>query len=201
MTPFRTHRGIVAALDLASVDTDQIIPKQFLKRIERSGFGQFLFFDWRFLEGGLPNPEFALNQPWSAGASVLLTRENFGSGSSREHAVWSLADFGFRALLAPSFADIFYNNCFKNGVLPVTLPGSQIDELFRRAAGKPYYVTVDLEKERVSDDQGLDIPFSIEASRRQKLLQGWDDISLTLRHVSEIDRYEKAHPLPSLGRS
>ncbi len=201
MTPFRTHRGIVAAMDRASVDTDQIIPKQFLKRIERSGFGQYLFFDWRFLEGGAPDPVFELNQPWSAGATVLLARENFGSGSSREHAVWSLADFGFRALLAPSFADIFYNNCFKNGVLPVTLPVSQIDELFRRAAGKQYYVTVDLENERVTDDQGLNVPFTIEASRRQKLLQGWDDISLTLRHVDAIDRYEKANRLPSLKGS
>ena len=146
MRPFTQHSGLVLPMDRSNVDTDQIIPKQFLKRIERSGFGQFLFFDWRFLDDGSPNPDFELNRPEYAGASILLARRNFGSGSSREHAPWALEDYGFRVLLAPSFADIFYNNCFKNGVLPVRLEEAQIDDLFARAAAHPgYRLAVDLE--------------------------------------------------------
>src|ERR1700690_1525295 len=146
MKPFTVHRGRVAPLDRVNVDTDQIIPKQFLKRIERSGFGRFLFFDWRFLDDGAPNPEFELNRPAYAGASILLTRRNFGSGSSREHAPWALEDYGFRVVIAPSFADIFYNNCFKNGMLPIKLTEEQVEDLFQRVKKHPgYKLTVDLQ--------------------------------------------------------
>ena len=194
MQSFTVHSGIVATLDRANVDTDQIIPKQFLKRIERTGFGQFLFYDWRFQDDGTtPNPEFELNQDTVKDASVLVARKNFGSGSSREHAVWALDDYGFRAVIAPSFADIFFNNCFKNGVLPITLPESDIDELFRRAAEHaPYELTVDLEKQTVSDSNGLEIPFEIDASRRHNLLHGLDDIAQTLQHEDKISAYESA---------
>ena len=155
MNPFTVHTGVVAAMDRANVDTDQIIPKQFLKRIERTGFGEFLFFDWRFLEDSLPNPDFELNQPDATGASILLARQNFGSGSSREHAVWALADFGIRALIAPSYADIFYNNCFKNGVLPVVLSEADCDALFLRAADGRLEVTVDLQQCQVTGPDGF----------------------------------------------
>ncbi len=196
MKPFTKHTGIAAAMDRANVDTDQIIPKQFLKRIERSGFGQFLFFDWRFLEDGSPNPEFELNLPRNKDASVLLARRNFGSGSSREHAVWAIDDYGIRCVIAPSFADIFYNNCFKNGVLPIALSESQIDELFRRhAAVAQFSLTIDLESETVSDGQGFLTRFEIEPFRRHCLLNGLDDIGMTLAHESKIDEYEKAHPV------
>src|ERR1700677_3822936 len=148
MQPFTKHTGLVAAMDRANVDTDQIIPKQFLKRIERTGFGQFLFYDWRFLDDGqTPNPDFELNRPAVAGASILLARRNFGCGSSREHAPWALDDYGFRVVIAPSFADIFYNNCFKNGMLPITLSEADVDELFRRAASGQYRLTIDLESQ------------------------------------------------------
>src|SRR6056297_2228555 len=178
MQAFTVHQGVVATLDRANVDTDQIIPKQFLKRIERSGFGQYLFFDWRFLPDGAPNPDFPLNQPSWAGASILVARKNFGSGSSREHAVWALEDYGFRAVIAPSFADIFFNNCFKNGVLPIVLGDSEVDELFRRAQQhSPYQLTVDLEKQQVTDQQGLAFDFEIDGSRRHNLLNGLDDIA------------------------
>ena len=200
MQPFKTHSGIVAPLDRANIDTDQIIPKQFLKRIERTGYGEFLFFDWRYLPGQVPDPAFALNQSAFQGASVLLTSHNFGSGSSREHAVWALSDYGFRAVLAPSFADIFYNNCFKNGVLPVVLPDSVIEQLFRRAAPGPYRLTVDLETQTIRDDQGLSQGFEIDPSRRHKLLHGLDDISLTLKHEAKITDYERRHPLPSIQK-
>lgn len=194
MQPFTQHTGIVATMDRANVDTDQIIPKQFLKRIERTGFGQYLFFDWRFLDNGDPNPEFELNQPRNGGASILVARRNFGSGSSREHAVWALADYGFRAVLAPSFADIFYNNCFKNGVLPIVLSEAQIDDLFARAAAKqPYRLTVDLEKCEISDDQGLKLSFEVQESRRHSMLHGLDDIALTLEHADKISHYEHLH--------
>jgi 3-isopropylmalate/(R)-2-methylmalate dehydratase small subunit len=194
MEPFRTHTGLVVTLDRANVDTDQIIPKQFLKRIERSGFGEFLFFDWRQLENGQPNPDFELNRPEAAGASVLVARRNFGSGSSREHAVWALADYGFRTILAPSFADIFYNNCFKNGVLPVVLDEATIDVIFNRAATRPeYQLSVDLQQQRVSDDQGLSAEFSVEPSRRERLLEGLDDIAMTLQHEDKIQAYERQH--------
>lgn len=196
MKPFTKHTGIAAAMDRANVDTDQIIPKQFLKRIERSGFGQFLFFDWRFLEDGSPNPEFELNLPRNKDASVLIARRNFGSGSSREHAVWAIDDYGIRCVIAPSFADIFYNNCFKNGVLPIALSEAQIDELFRRhAAVAQFSLTVDLETETVSDGHGFLTRFEIEPFRRHCLLNGLDDIGMTLAHESKIDEYEKAHPV------
>jgi 3-isopropylmalate/(R)-2-methylmalate dehydratase small subunit len=190
MQPFMKHTGLVAAMDRANVDTDQIIPKQFLKRIERTGFGQFLFFDWRFLDDGSPNPAFELNRPELAGASVLLARKNFGCGSSREHAPWALGDYGFRVVIAPSFADIFYNNCFKNGMLPIRLDEKTVDDLFRRAAGNDYRLTVDLESSTIRDASGLSIPFEIEPFRRHCLLNGLDDIGLTLAHADKIAAYE-----------
>ena len=194
MQPFVNHTGIVAPLDRPNVDTDQIIPKQFLKRIERTGFGQFLFFDWRFRDDGSNNPDFILNQPPYDKATVLLARQNFGCGSSREHAPWALLDYGFRVVIAPSLADIFYNNCFKNGILPIRLDESQIDQLFQRALQQPgYELTVDLEATRISDAQGLSIPFDIDDFRRQCLLEGLDDISLTLEHEEKIAAYERAH--------
>ena len=191
MKPFTTHTGIVAAMDRANVDTDQIIPKQFLKRIERTGFGQFLFFDWRFLADGSPDPTFELNQPMAAGASVLLARRNFGSGSSREHAPWALDDYGFRVVIAPSFADIFYNNCFKNGMLPIVLSDEQVEELFQRAVRyAPYPLHVDLHKQTVSDDHGLELSFDVQPFRRHCLLNGLDDIGLTLAHEAKISEFE-----------
>ncbi len=194
MKPFVKHHGLVAAMDRANVDTDQIIPKQFLKRIERTGFGQFLFHDWRRKEDGSEDPQFELNQPRHRGATILLARRNFGCGSSREHAPWALEDYGFRAVIAPSFADIFYNNCFKNGLLPVRLDEATVDVLFKRAAAREgYQLTVDLEKCTVEDDAGLKIPFQVEPSRRHSLLNGLDDIGLTLAHEDKIAAYEAAH--------
>ena len=182
-------------MDRANVDTDQIIPKQFLKRIERSGFGQYLFFDWRFLESGAPNPSFELNQPGTSGANILLARRNFGSGSSREHAVWAIEDYGIRAVIAPSFADIFYNNCFKNGVLPIALSEEQVDQLFQNfQSNNPYRLTVDLVDCKVFDEQGFSATFQVEPFRRHCLLNGLDDIGLTLEHESKITAYELAHP-------
>jgi 3-isopropylmalate/(R)-2-methylmalate dehydratase small subunit len=195
MKPFTKITGIAAAMDRANVDTDQIIPKQFLKRIERSGFGQFLFFDWRFLENGESNPKFELNLARNAGASILIARRNFGSGSSREHAVWAIEDFGIRAVIAPSFADIFYNNCFKNGVLPIALPEQLVEDLFARHASTEHYqLTVDLEQNRVYDAQGFSASFEVEPFRRHCLLHGLDDIGLTLEHEPKITAYELAHP-------
>ncbi len=194
MQPFTIHTGLVATMDRANVDTDQIIPKQFLKRIERTGFGQFLFFDWRYKDDGSPNPEFELNQPEVNGASVLVTRRNFGSGSSREHAVWALDDYGFRAVLAPSFADIFFNNCFKNGLLPIRLSESVIDDLFERHANHPSYkLTINLEFCLISDEHGLSLEFEVLPFRRHCLLHGLDDIGLTLEHEDKIRQYEEAH--------
>ncbi len=191
MQPFSTHTGLVAAMDRANVDTDQIIPKQYLKRIERTGFGQFLFWDWRNRDDGSDDPQFELNRPEAAGASILLARRNFGSGSSREHAVWAIEDYGFRVLIAPSFADIFYNNCFKNGVLPVHLPESQVDDLFRLVETKPgYQLTVDLTDCTIADDAGLQIRFEIDEARRHSLLSGLDDIAMTLEHQEQIAAYE-----------
>ncbi|MBI1902297.1 MAG: 3-isopropylmalate dehydratase small subunit [Planctomycetia bacterium] len=192
MQPFTVHTGVVAAMDRANVDTDQIIPKQFLKRIERTGFGEFLFYDWRRREDGSDNPDFELNRPAFRGASVLLARRNFGCGSSREHAPWALGDYGFRAIIAPSFADIFYNNCFKNGILPVVLPESEVDELFRRVAARPgMKLTVDLQKCTVNDHQGFSAKFQVDDFRRHCLLGGLDDIGLTLAHEADIRRYEE----------
>ena len=191
MNKFVKHSGVVVTMDRANVDTDQIIPKQFLKRIERTGFGEFLFFDWRYLEDGSPNPAFELNQPKVQGASILVTRQNFGSGSSREHAVWALDDYGIRCVIAPSFADIFFNNCFKNGLLPIKLDERDVDRLFAKAAQHARYeLTVDLEKQLISDEHGLSIPFVVDPIRRTNLLEGLDDIAQTLRHVDRIAAYE-----------
>jgi 3-isopropylmalate/(R)-2-methylmalate dehydratase small subunit len=192
MQPFTTHTGIVAALDRANVDTDQIIPKQFLKRVERTGFGPALFFDWRYLPDGSPNPGFALNQPRAAGATILLAGANFGCGSSREHAPWALGEYGFRAIVAESFADIFFGNCCQNGILPVRLAGEAIRELFRRAGNGagPYRLTIDLETNRVSDEQGFSAGFTLDSYRRESLLQGLDQIGRTLRHEAEIAAFE-----------
>jgi len=191
MQPFRRHTGKAAVLDRANVDTDQIIPKQFLKRIERTGFGKFLFNDWRFLPDGTPNPDFTLNDERYRGASILIAGKNFGCGSSREHAPWALADFGFRAIIAPSFADIFANNAMKNGMLPITLAEEQVAELMHRAAeSESYEVTVDLENKLVSDNQGFSAPFDIGDFQRNCLLEGLDDIGLTLKHEDDIARFE-----------
>jgi len=197
MQPFTTHSGLVVTLDRANVDTDQIIPKQFLKRIERTGFGQYLFFDWRFLADGSPDPAFELNRPGKQQATIFVARRNFGSGSSREHAVWALSDYGIRAVIAPSFADIFYNNCFKNGLLPVALSEEAVQELFRRAAEQAgYHLTVDLERCQVRDANGLCQAFEVESARREHLLQGLDDIALTLQDEARIAAYEAAHGMP-----
>ncbi len=194
MRPFTVHTGLVLPLDRSNVDTDQIIPKQFLKRIERTGFGQFLFFDWRYLDDGSPNPQFILNRPEYQGASVLLARRNFGCGSSREHAPWALEDYGFRVIIAPSFADIFYNNCFKNGMLPIRFEEQTIDDLFARALEhRGYQLTVDLQRCEVTDAFGLRLEFGIDAFRRECLLGGLDDIGLTLQHEDKIAAYERAH--------
>ncbi len=194
MEPFVKASGIVAPLDRTNVDTDQIIPKQFLKRIERTGFGKFLFFDWRFLsDGETPNPEFELNAPGYVGANILLAGKNFGCGSSREHAPWALDDYGFRAIIAPSYADIFYNNCFKNGILPVVLPEATVNELLAKAKANPgYRLTVDLETQTVSDEQGFSTRFEVDDFRRHCLLNGLDDIGLTLQHEPDIAKFESA---------
>jgi len=189
--PFSRQAGLVATLDRVNVDTDQIIPKQFLKRIERTGFGQFLFFDWRLNLDGSLKPEFELNQPRFQGATILVARANFGCGSSREHAPWALLDYGFRSIIAPSFADIFYNNCFKNGMLPVVLSEGQIEQLFQRAAENPGYgLTVDLERQWVTDDDGLRFSFEVDPFRWECLLKGLDDIGLTLQHEDKIREHE-----------
>jgi 3-isopropylmalate/(R)-2-methylmalate dehydratase small subunit len=192
MQPFHLHKGIAAPLDRANIDTDQIIPKQFLKRVERTGFGQFLFYDWRFRPDGFRDESFVLNQPRYTGASVLIAGKNFGCGSSREHAPWSLADFGFRAVIAPSFADIFAANCAKNGIVTVTLSEADVAELLNRATELDgYAVTVDLESCEVRDRGGFHARFAFDEFRRQCLLNGWDDISLTLRHEPDIRAYEE----------
>lgn len=191
MNQFKRYTGLVATLDRVNVDTDQIIPKQFLKRIERSGFGQFLFYDWRFNPDGSLKAEFELNQPRFQGASILLARANFGCGSSREHAPWALLDYGFRSIIAPSFADIFYNNCFKNGMLPVQLSEAEVEELFQRVSTNPEYeLTVDLERQWVTDDLGLRLSFEVDPFRRECLLKGLDDIGLTLQHEDKIREHE-----------
>jgi len=195
MQPFRKHIGKVAPLDRSNIDTDQIIPKQFLKRIERTGFGEFLFYDWRRGKDGSQDPSFSLNHPRHAGASVLVTGKNFGCGSSREHAVWALEDFGFRAVIAPSFADIFANNCVKNGILTVVLTEDEVAEITRRATEHPdYHLHIDLEQRKVEDDHGFSATFPIDDFTRHCLLEGLDDIGLTLQHQSEIAAYEAKHP-------
>lgn len=201
MEKFIVHTGLVAPLDRSNVDTDAIIPKQYLKSVKKSGFGPNLFDDWRYLEPGEPgmdhsqrktNPDFVLNQPRYQGASILLARENFGCGSSREHAVWALTDAGFRAVIAPSFADIFFNNSFKNGLLPVVLSEDIVDTLFdSTAAEEGYQLTIDLEQQRVITPDGESYPFEIDEFRKYCLLNGLDDIGLTLQHADEIREYEK----------
>ena len=194
MQPFSTHTGLVLPLDRVNVDTDQMVPKQFIKLQTKQGFARTLFYDWRYLAGEKPNPEFILNWPRYKGASIMLGRANFGCGSSREHAPWAFADYGFRVLIAPSFADIFYNNCFKNGILAITLAESQIDELFRRAEGQEgYALTADLPKQNISDANGLNFKFDLDPFRKHVLLEGLDDIGLTLKQVANISAYEQSH--------
>ena len=193
MKPFVRHTGLVLPLDRSDVDTDQIIPKQFLKRIERTGFGQFLFYDWRFREDGTPNPDFILNFPQYRGASVLLARRNFGCGSSREHAPWALLDFGIRSVISTSFADIFFNNCFKNGILPIVLPQEAVDHLMDDARkGANARITVDLESQTVTAADVTRFAFEVDPFKKHCLLNGLDDIGLTLEKSAAIDSYEKA---------
>ncbi len=195
MQSFRIHTGLVAVLNRPNVDTDQIVPKQFLKRVERTGFGEFLFFDWRFLPEGQPDPSFPLNEPRYRGASILIAGRNFGCGSSREHAPWALADYGFRAIITPSFADIFANNCMKNGLLPVVLTDGEVAELMRRGKENANYnVTVDLDRKTVSDGQGFSASFEVGDFQRHCLLEGLDDIGLTLKHETDITAYERKRP-------
>ncbi|HEV2488547.1 MAG TPA: 3-isopropylmalate dehydratase small subunit [Candidatus Acidoferrales bacterium] len=192
MNPFTKYTGLVAPMDRVNVDTDQMVPKQFLKFLTREGYGRVLFYDWRYLPGEKPNPDFVLNKPRYKGASVLLARANFGCGSSREHAPWAIGDYGFRAIVAPSYADIFYNNCFKNGILPVALSDKDMDELFScTEKTEGYTLTVDLENQKVSDGKGFERSFEIDAFRKRCLLNGLDDIGLTLEHESAITAYEK----------
>jgi 3-isopropylmalate/(R)-2-methylmalate dehydratase small subunit len=192
MQAFTTHTGLVLALNRVNVDTDQMIPKQFLKGLTREGYGRVLFYDWRFLPGEKPNPDFELNFPRYKSSSILLAGANFGCGSSREHAPWGILDYGFHVVIAPSYADIFYNNCFKNGILPVTLPQEEVDELFKRTEHNiGYQLTVDLPAQTVSDAQGLKYAFEVDPFRKNCLLKGLDDIGLTLEHESDISAYER----------
>ena len=194
MQPFITHSGLVMPMDKVNVDTDQMVPKQFLKALTRQGFGRILFYDWRYLPGEKPNPEFVLNFPRYKGASVLLARTNFGCGSSREHAPWGVLDYGFRAIIAPSYADIFYNNCFKNGILPAILKEDEVDELFKRTEKEAgYSLDIDLPNQTIADKHGLVYKFEIAPSRKEILLKGLDDIGTTMLHAASIDTYEKAH--------
>jgi len=200
VNPFTVHKGLVALMDRANVDTDAIIPKQFLKSIKRSGFGPNLFDEWRYLDKGepgqdpatrKPNPDFVLNQPRYQDASVLLARENFGCGSSREHAPWAIEQYGFRALIAPSYADIFFNNCFKNGLLPIVLPAAAVDKLFDEvAAFVGYALIIDLPRQVIVKPDGSEIGFDVQPFRKQCLINGWDDIGLTLRHADKIRAFE-----------
>jgi 3-isopropylmalate/(R)-2-methylmalate dehydratase small subunit len=195
MEPFVTHTGLVAPLDRVDVDTDQIIPKQFLKRVERTGFGQFLFYDWRLDEHGEPRPDFELNYPQFRGASILVSGRNFGCGSSREHAPWALQDYGFRAVIAPSFADIFRNNCLQNGFLPIALPEETVRQLLDRAKEEPgFRLTIDLERQVVEDGRGVSAPFEIPAFSRHCLLNGLDAVGLTLQHEPQIAAFETRRP-------
>src|SRR5262249_43487965 len=194
MQAFTTHTGMVMPLDRVNVDTDQMVPKQFLKALTREGFGRILFYDWRYLPGEKPNPEFVLHFPRYAGASVLLARANFGCGSSREHAPWGVKDYGFRVILAPSYADIFYNNCFKNGILPATLSEEQIEELFQRTEKEEgYSLSVDLPNQTVRDNHGLEYKFEIAPARKEVLLKGLDEIGKAMQHAAGIDTYEHGH--------
>jgi 3-isopropylmalate/(R)-2-methylmalate dehydratase small subunit len=200
MQKFTLHKGLVAPMDRENVDTDAIIPKQFLKSIRKTGFGQNLFDDWRYLDAGYPgqdvasrkpNPDFVLNQPRYQGASILLTRKNFGCGSSREHAPWALDQYGFRAIVAPSYADIFFNNSFKNGLLPIVLSDAQVSQLFDESAAFPgYSLTIDLDRQIILKPSGEELPFDVQPFRKYCLLNGFDDIGLTLRHAEKIKAFE-----------
>ena len=191
MEPFKRVKGIVAPLDRVNVDTDQIIPKQFLKLVQRTGFGQYLFYDWRFHPDGKPKADFVLNEPKYSGAKILIARANFGCGSSREHAAWSLLDYGFRAIIAPSFADIFYNNCFKNGILLITLDETIIERYFDNVAKHPgFSLEIDLAQQTILDSDGSVVRFDIDPFRKKALLEGLDDIELTLKHAEKIREYE-----------
>ena len=195
MQPFTTHTGLVMPLDRVNVDTDQMVPKQFLKSLTREGFGRILFYDWRYLPGEKPNPGFVLNFPHYKGASILLARTNFGCGSSREHAPWGVKDYGFRAIIAPSYADIFYNNCFKNGILPAILTEAEVDQLFQHTESEQgYSLSIDLPTQTIKDIYGHVYNFDIAPSRKEVLLNGLDDIAASLLHASEIATYEKSHP-------
>lgn len=201
MRSFTKHTGIVAAMDRSNVDTDQIIPKQFLKRIERTGFGQFLFYDWRFDDDGKENPDFELNRKRFKGASILVARANFGNGSSREHAVWALDDYGFRCVIAESYADIFYNNCSKNGVLPVILTKDEVESIHRKVAStEGYQLSVDLEALTVTDDDGFSATFEIDDYRRNCFLEGLDHIALTLQHADKIALFEEKRGLAPVSQ-
>lgn len=195
MQPFIQHHGLVMPLDRVNVDTDQMVPKQFLKSLTREGFGRILFYDWRYLPGEKPNPGFVLNFPRYKGASILLARTNFGCGSSREHAPWGVKDYGFRAIIAPSYADIFYNNCFKNGILPAILSEREVDQLFQQTESEQgYSLSVDLPTQTIKDAYGHVYNFEIAPSRKEVLLKGLDDIAASLHHASDIASYEKSHP-------
>lgn len=193
MEPLRTHTGLVYPLDRTNIDTDQIIPKQFLKRIERSGFGQFLFYNWRFDKDGNPRPDFSLNDENYQGASIMVAGENFGCGSSREHAPWAIQDYGFKVIIAPSFADIFKNNCVKNGILAIQVSEEQKQQVVKKAEAGPYTLTVDLEQQVVYDDEGFKVTFDIPEYSKQMLLNGWDEIGVTLNYEAKIKQYELAH--------
>lgn len=195
MKKFTTHTGLIVPLYQANIDTDQIIPKQFLKSIKRTGFGVSLFNDWRYLNNGEPNPDFALNQSRYQGASILLAGKNFGCGSSREHAPWALEDFGFRVVIASAFADIFYNNCFKIGLLPIILDEEKVAELVEKAETiENYQLTIDLENQKVTDGQGFEVSFPVDEFRKYCLINGLDDIGLTLQHAEKISAFEKIRP-------
>ena len=191
MEPVKNHTGLVYPLNRSNVDTDQIIPKQFLKRIERTGYGQFLFYHWRFDDDGNKRPSFSLNDTKYEDASILITGENFGCGSSREHAPWSLLDFGFKIIIAPSFADIFYNNSFKNGLVPIKLDEEQVNKWLKQSEETELTLTVDLETKTITDQQGEKIPFNIPEYHRENLINGWDEIALTLQLEEKISKYEQ----------
>lgn len=196
MESLKQFTGVVAPLNRANVDTDAIIPKQFLKSINKTGYGKFLFYDWRFIDVKEENPDFVLNKPVYRDASILLTRQNFGCGSSREHAPWALADYGFRIIIAPSYADIFYNNCFKNGILPIRLLEEEVQSLFEKEkSNNSYKITINLENKTIYDNDGFKTNFEVDDYRRDMLIKGLDEIETTIQHVSKIEGYEDKHPI------
>ncbi|RDW15576.1 3-isopropylmalate dehydratase small subunit [Oceanobacillus chungangensis] len=192
MEAIKQHQGLVFPLNRANIDTDQIIPKQFLKRIERTGFGQFLFFNWRFDDEGKERADFALNQPKYKNTSVLLAGENFGCGSSREHAPWALLDYGFKVIIAPSFADIFYNNSLKNGIIPIKMEETQLNKWMEQAETGKLVLDINLKEQTITDEEKLVVPFEIPEYHKEKLLNGWDDIALTLQHQEKIEQFESS---------